>query len=230
MKHYFRIGRQNACTTKEAVTKRTLRETTLMNANSPIKKATVAILAAGALTLGAVGTTAFLSPENAAAVSAAKAVSVSTSQATAYHTQALQTLNSFYKPALQGQFPGLKGLTVEKSTRQDVIKAIGKPEMPGKDLFDVYHAEMGHPGYAISYKLNKIREMRYFGTNVERESNIGGITVKMLVQEWGAPHSSTVFKSGKVTQNKKIYIRGAYQLEFIFNNNMNLDHINLTQS
>jgi hypothetical protein len=48
-------------------------------------------------------------------------------------------LNSFYKPALQGQFPGLKGLTVEKSTRQDVIKAIGKPEMPGKDsdVFDV---------------------------------------------------------------------------------------------
>jgi hypothetical protein len=207
-----------------------MEETTLMNANSPIKKATVAILAAGALTLGVVGTTTFLSPINAAAVSVAKAVSVSTSQATDYHTQALQTLNSFYKPALQGQFPGLKGLTVEKSTRQVVIKAIGKPEMPGKDsdAFDVYHAEMGHPGYAISYKLNKIREMRYFGTNVERDSNIGGITVKMLVQEWGAPHSSTVFKSGKITQKKIIYIRGAYQLEFIFNNNTNLDHINLT--
>jgi hypothetical protein len=202
-----------------------------MIANNPIKKATVVLFTAGVLTLGVVGTTNFLSPVNAAVISTAKAGSVSTSQASEYHTMALQTLNSFYKPALKGQFPGLKGLTVEKSTRQDVIKAIGTPEMPGQDsdAFDVYGADMGNPGYAISYKLNKIREMRYFGTNVERQSNIGGITVQMLVQQWGAPHSSTVFKSGKITQKKIVYIRGAYQLEFIFNNNTNLDHINLTQ-
>lgn len=200
-----------------------------MKVYGPFKKASVAVWLSSALTLGVVGAPHFVSSVNAAATLAQTSYA-STEQATVSHTHALQTLNSFYKPALQGQFPGLKGLTVEKSTRKDVYKAIGKPEMPGKDsdAFDVYHAEMGHPGYAISYKLNKIREMRYFGTNVERDDNIGGITVKMLVQQWGAPKSSTVFKSGKTTQKKIIYIRGDYQLEFIFNNNTDLDHINLT--
>ncbi|MFC5404196.1 hypothetical protein ACFPOF_15740, partial [Cohnella soli] len=68
---------------------------------------------------------------------------------------ALETIMSFYKPALLGQFPGaVKGLTVGKSTRSDVDKLIGKADAPGKDAdaIDVYHAEMGHPGYAISYK------------------------------------------------------------------------------
>jgi hypothetical protein len=197
----------------------------LMSPNGKIKKVTFAIIAAGALTISAVETINQPSAVNAATA----APSVKSSTTADYHTQALQTLNSFYKPALQGEFPGLKGLTVGKSTRQDVIQAIGDPVMPGdhSDAFDVYHAEMGHPGYAISYKLNKIREMRYFGTNVERESNIGGITVKMLVQQWGAPHSSTVFKNGKITQKKIIYIRGSYQLEFIFNSSTDLDHINL---
>ncbi|MEC0329105.1 YjgB family protein [Paenibacillus macerans] len=189
-----------------------------------IKKATVAIMAVGALTLSAAGITNELLPAKAAAASA------SASSATSdYYKQALQTLNRFYKPALQGQFPGLEGLTLAKSTHEDVIKAIGEPEMPAKasNAFDFYHAEMGHPGYAISYKGNKIQEMRYFGTNVEREANIGGITVKMLVQQWGAPHSSTVFKTGSIEQKKIVYIRGAYQLEFIFNSSTNLDHINL---
>nr|WP_238358027.1 YjgB family protein [Cohnella zeiphila] len=183
-------------------------------------------MAVGALTLSTAGITNELLPAKAAAASAS-----ASSAASEYYKQALQTLNSFYKPALQGQFPGLGGLTLGKSTREDVVKAIGEPEMPSNasNAFDVYHAEMGHPGYAISYKQNKIQEMRYFGTNVEREANIGGITVKMLVQQWGAPHSSTVFKTGSVEQKKIVYIRGAYQLEFIFNSSTNLDHINLVK-
>ncbi|MEK0312325.1 YjgB family protein [Cohnella sp. 56] len=191
-----------------------------------IQKATVAIVAAGALTLGAAGIAGPFSSNPAAAAS------VSSSAASAYYKQALQTLNSFYKPALQGQFPRLEGLTLGESTREDVIKAIGEPETPARasGAFDVYHAEMGNPGYAISYKQNKIQEMRYFGTNVERQANIGGITVKMLVQQWGAPHSSTVFKNGSVNQKKIVYIRGAYRLEFIFNNSTDLDHINLVKN
>lgn len=145
--------------------------------------------------------------------------------------QALATLMSFYKPALQGQFPGsVKGLTIGKSTRGDVAKLIGKADEPGKDAdaFDVYHAEMGHPGYAISYKLNKVREMRYFGTNVERETNIGGITLKMLTQHWGKPTATTTIKNGKLVQQKVVYNRGNYVLSFIFNDSTHLDHINLT--
>lgn len=145
--------------------------------------------------------------------------------------QALATLMSFYKPALQGQFPGsVKGLTIGKSTRTDVAKLIGKAEDPGKDAddFDVYHASMGNPGYAIGYKLNKIREMRYFGTNVERETNIGGITLKMLKQHWYKPTSTTTIKNGKLVQQKVVYNRGDYVLSFIFNDATHLDHINLT--
>ncbi|WP_082562345.1 MULTISPECIES: DUF4309 domain-containing protein [unclassified Paenibacillus] len=78
-----------------------------------------------------------------------------------------------------------------------------------------------------TYNQNKIQELRYFGTNVERAANIGGITVKMLEQQWGASHSSTVIKTGNIEQKKIVYIRGAYQLEFIFNSSTNLDHINL---
>lgn len=70
--------------------------------------------------------------------------------------------------------------------------------------------------------------MRYFGTNVERQTNIGGISLAMLVHEWGAPNKSATFKTGKQTQKKVTYVRGSFQLEFIFNNPTDLDHINLT--
>lgn len=143
---------------------------------------------------------------------------------------ALKTLNSFYKPALKGQFPGaVSGLTVGKSTRQDVIDKIGEPPQPGKNAssFDVYGANMGNPGYAISYKSNKIQEMRYFGTNVERQTNIGGITMSMVKKHWYAPSSVSTFKNGKKTQTKLTYNRGDYKIEFIFNYSTDLDHINL---
>ena len=83
-------------------------------------------------------------------------------------------MQSFYKPATKGQFPDFNGFTVGVTTKDNVILAMGRAPEPGtdSDAFDVYHAEMGHPGYAISYKLNRIREMRYLGTNVERQSNM----------------------------------------------------------
>lgn len=142
----------------------------------------------------------------------------------------LKTLNSFYKPALKGQFPGVvSGLTVGKSTKQDVIQRIGEPTQPGKytSSFDIYGANMGNPGYAFSYKSNKIQEMRYFGTNVERHTNIGGITISMVKRNWYAPSSVDMFKNGKKTQTKLTYNRGDYKIEFIFNSSTDLDHINL---
>ncbi|MFD0669886.1 YjgB family protein [Cohnella sp. GCM10027633] len=145
---------------------------------------------------------------------------------------ALQTLNSFYKPALKGQFPGsVSGLTVGSSTRQDVVKQIGKPDEPAKDAdsFNVYAASMGNPGYAFNYKLNKIREIRYFGTNVERQNNIGGITKQMLFDNWGKPTSSTTITAGKKKQQKVVYVRGSFQLAFIFDSATSLNHINLTK-
>lgn len=195
-----------------------------MNVIQPVKYAIVILSAAGIVGLSSVGVNHALSPLQ-------QAEAASTASADNYASEhAIKTLNSFYKPALKGQFPGaVSGLTVGKSSKQDVYKAIGEPPMPGKDAdaFDVYGANMGNPGYAFSYKLNKIREMRYFGTNVERQTNIGGITMKMLKQNWFAPDATTTFNNGKTKQTKLTYNRGDYKLEFIFNSSTDLDHINL---
>ncbi|ASS67061.1 MULTISPECIES: YjgB family protein [Paenibacillus] len=183
------------------------------------KKTAFAVLAAGVL--ASAGSALPFSSAHAAASTAAVSA----------HDQAAAKLNSFYKPALKGQFPDFNSFTVGKTTRQTVVKTIGAPMVPMKDSdgFDVYTADMGHPGYAFNYKLGKIREMRYFGTNVERQTNIGSITVKLLVQQWGAPDASVIFKTGKTQQKKISYVRGDYQLDFIFNNINGTDcaHINL---
>lgn len=195
-----------------------------MNLKQPAKKAIVALTMAGVFGVSAIGVNHAVFPlQQAEAATAANAGDYAAEHA-------LKTLNSFYKPALKGQFPGaVSGLTIGKSTKQDVYKAIGEPSVAGKhaDAFDVYGANMGNPGYAFSYKLNKIREMRYFGTNVERQTNIGGITMKMLKQNWFAPDATTTFKTGKIKQTKLTYNRGDYKLEFIFNSSTELDHINL---
>lgn len=195
-----------------------------MNLKLPAKKAIVALTMAGVFGVSAIGVNHAVFPLQQA--EAAQAANTGDYAA----KQELKTLNSFYKPALKGQFPGaVSGLTIGKSTKQDVYKAIGEPSVPGKhaDAFNVYGANMGNPGYAFSYKLNKIREMRYFGTNVERQTNIDGITMKMLKQNWFAPDATTTFKTGKIKQTKLTYYRGDYKLEFIFNSSTQLDHMNL---
>ncbi|GAB6930111.1 hypothetical protein JCM10914A_40940 [Paenibacillus sp. JCM 10914] len=196
-----------------------------MASKRTIRHGVVALTTAGVVGLGAIGVPSVLAQQQLSAAPAPVA------KANDYAAEsALNTLMSFYKPALKGQFPGaVSGLTVGASTKQDVFKKIGEPSVPGKhaDDFDQYGANMGNPGYAFSYKLNKLREMRYFGTNVERQTNIGGITIKMLKQHWYAPTSQTTFKNGNSKQTKITYDRGAYKLEFIFNNSTDLDHINL---
>ncbi|CAI6040677.1 YjgB family protein [Cohnella sp. JJ-181] len=195
-----------------------------MNLYTSAKKTAVATVTAGMLALSVAGGI----PTYAAAAAAAPAAAPVDA-----HMKAFQTLMSFYKPALQGQFPNFHSFTIGSTTHDTVIKAIGEAESPAKDAdgFDVYHAEMGHPGYAINYKLGKIREMRYFGTNVERETNLGGISARMLFQHWGTPNESVLIKAGKTVQKKVTYVRGKYQLEFIFNNKsgLDLDHINLVK-
>lgn len=189
------------------------------------KKAVITFTMAGVVGLSAFGVNNIVFPVHQANAAATTSISNYASE------HAVNTLNSFYKPALKGQFPGaVSGLTIGQSTKQSVKQKIGEPTAPGKDsdAFDLYSAEMGNPGYAFSYKLNKIREMRYFGTNVERQTNIGGITMKMVKQNWFAPNSTSTFKNGKTTQTKLTYIRGNYKLEFIFNSSTDLDHINLS--
>lgn len=196
-----------------------------MKTKKSIQQLSLTIALTGVLAVGTLGATNGLSPvQTASAATTTTKVTASDSQ------MALKTLNSFYKPALKGQFPGnASQFTLGKSTRSEVVKAFGEPDvgMTDADGFDSYTATMGQPGYAFNYKLTKIREMRYFGTNVERQTNIGGITMKMLLKNWYTPSSKTTIKTGKVTQTKVTYIRGDYQLEFIFNSSTDLDHINL---
>jgi hypothetical protein len=193
-----------------------------------LKQSFLKITLAASLT-SAVGVGAVIVSPSLLPVSQAAAASASVTDT----EQALKTLNSFYKPALKGQFPdSVGGLTVGKSTRKDVYKSIGEPDQKGNnaDTFELYGANMGHPGYAFSYKLDKIREMRYFGTNIERQTNIGGITMNMLKKNWYAPNTTSTIKNGKVKQTKMTYLRGDYKLEFIFNSSTELDHINLLHS
>ncbi|WP_195574702.1 YjgB family protein [Paenibacillus sp. 1001270B_150601_E10] len=188
-------------------------------------KKVAGVVLSGAVVFGAYGIAGIATPAaNAAQSTAAKLTSEQ-------QKMALDTLMSFYKPALEGHFPtdsAVGSFVVGKTTRDEVLKAIGKAEQPRATAsgFDVYHAEMGHPGYALAYNdKNILQEIRYFGTNVERETNIGGMTMSMLKQHWFAPSSTNAISNTK--QIKWTYIRGDYKLEFIFNSTANLDHINL---
>ncbi|SFJ58475.1 protein of unknown function [Paenibacillus sp. UNC496MF] len=194
------------------------------------KNITAACLISGAAILGIVGITNSLTPAYA---------STQATISTAAPSKAPQTvnsfLNSFYKPALKGQFPEdigklTKGFTIGKTTRQEVIKIFGQGIQvgTGANAFDVYEGSMGQPGLSFSYKSDKLQEMRYFGTGMERQHNLGGITPNILMKQWGVPNSATTIKAGKTAQKKLVYIRGNYQLEFIFDNNTDLSHVNLT--
>ncbi|QJC53618.1 YjgB family protein [Paenibacillus albicereus] len=186
-----------------------------------VRKAALSVLAAAVVA----GFGASL-PQEAAHAAAKPAAAASASK------MAAEKLMAMYKPALQGQFPDFNGFAIGETTRQQVIDAIGKAPEPRKTAngFDVYHAEMGHPGYALRYDGdNVVAEMRYFGTNVERQTNIGGMTRDLLVQKWFMPQASTVFTSAGKQQKKLSYVRGDYQLDFIFNDvkGKDLDHVNL---
>ncbi|MDR0269507.1 YjgB family protein [Paenibacillus sp.] len=188
-----------------------------------VKKVWAAIAVAGVVGIGTALANSPVFPAHQVDAAAA-------SQGNYASEHALRTLMSFYKPAMKGQFPGaVDNLTVGKSTRKDVFKTIGDPELPRKNAndYDVYGANMGHPGYAFTYQSDKIHEIRYFGTNIERQTNIGGITMSMVKQHWFAPNSTTTIKNGKTKQTKLTYIRENYKVEFIFNNSTDLDHINL---
>lgn len=198
------------------------REDLQMKAITQMHKAGLALVFAGTAVLGTFGISA-VTPAPAA-------YAASTQQQTG---QAL--LNTFYKPALQGHFPAANGTSVDKfvvgkTTRSAVIQAYGKPTTPRSSAsgFDTYHAEMGTPGYAMSYNSsNVLKEIRYLGTQVERKQTIGSITMSVLKQNWYAPASTSTITTGGHKQTKLTYNRGGYKLEFVYNSPTDLDHINL---
>ncbi|QDH22991.1 YjgB family protein [Saccharibacillus brassicae] len=193
-----------------------------MNITTRARKTLIALSAASVVAIGSAGAAAQL-PLPAASAEQAPTASDS--------AMALQKLASFYKPALRGEFPGsASGFTVGKTTRSEVIDAFGSPDVTRTSVagFDSYTANMGNPGYAMSYTASGVlKEIRYFGTNVERQTNIGGMTTAMVKKTWYAPASTATIKNGTSIQTKLTYKRGEYKIEFIFNNSLELSHINL---
>ncbi|MFD1884757.1 YjgB family protein [Paenibacillus wenxiniae] len=190
-----------------------------------IRKVAIATTLTGVALAGTIGVSTAFTTQAAASAS---------SDAAYQHQLAVETLNGFYKPALQGKFPGdVNSFTIGKTKRSEVLNRFGPAEMPRSSAsgYDNYTANMGHPGYAFHYnKNNVLDEMRYFGTNVERQTNIGGITMKLLREKWYAPSSVATIGKGKSKQTKVTYMRGKYKLEFIFNSSTDLDHINLLKA
>lgn len=190
----------------------------------------LAIVVTGAATLGSFAATTAIVPSSSAYAAS--------SSATASQQQTGATLlNTFYKPALKGHFPQANGNPVDKlivgdTTRASAIAIYGKPTTSRTSAsgYDVYQAEMGTPGYALSYtSSNVLKEIRYLGTTVERKQTIGSITMSVLKKNWYAPSSTATITSGGTKQTKLTYNRGDYKLEFIYNSPTDLDHINLLQ-
>ncbi|MCA1063033.1 YjgB family protein [Rossellomorea sp. AcN35-11] len=148
--------------------------------------------------------------------------------------QANEILDELYNSSFTGEFPGVvEGLKLNKSTKEDVFNLLGQPTKDSTGDFDVYYANMGHPGYAFSYADDgTIKEIRYLGTNIQRQTNLGGITEAKLLHELGVPDSITPILDSR--ESKLLYTVGEYHLEFIIGNDPQVDtdqrtvtHVNL---
>ncbi|WPP40961.1 YjgB family protein [Paenibacillus hunanensis] len=198
-----------------------------MKFTSMMYKTGIALALTGVATVGSfAASTSLTSPS---------AYAASTSSTASQQMTGAALLNTFYKPALKGMLPSANGNPVDKfvvgkTTRGTVVATYGKPTTSRTTAsgYDIYHAEMGTPGYAMSYNsANVLKEIRYLGTQVERKQTIGSITMSVLKKTWYAPSSTSTMTTGGQKQTKLTYNRGDYKLEFIYNSPTDLDHINL---
>ncbi|MEK4067941.1 YjgB family protein [Peribacillus sp. FSL R5-0717] len=145
---------------------------------------------------------------------------------------ALTTLHEIYNKAFSGEMPyTAMGLKVNENTQKEVYETFGSPPEPGNtdETFDYYHAEMGHPGFAFAYNADKtISQIRYFGTNVERDHNLGSITPKVLGNQLGS--ADEIRHISSTNEINYIYKTGNYELQFIVGENQTVDHINLLEA
>ena len=145
---------------------------------------------------------------------------------------ALTTLHEIHNKAFSGEMPyTAKGLKINENTQKEVYETFGSPPGPGNtdETFDYYHAEMGHPGFAFAYNADKtISQIRYFGTNVERDHNLGSITPKVLGNQLGS--ADEIRHISSTNEINYIYKTGNYELQFIVGENQTVDHINLLEA
>ena len=145
---------------------------------------------------------------------------------------ALTTLHEIYNKAFSGEMPyTAMGLKINENTQKEVYETFGSPPEPGTtdETFDYYHAEMGQPGFAFAYNDDKtISQIRYFGTNVERDHNLGSITPKVLGNQLGS--ADEIRHISSTNEINYIYRTGNYELQFIVGENQTVDHINLLEA
>ncbi|WP_406621704.1 YjgB family protein [Bacillus atrophaeus] len=179
---------------------------------------TATVLTGSVLGLGMVS---FSAPAQAASQSAAASETT--------HPRAAEILNELYNTAFKGEMPqDIEGLKLNKSTQSDVYNKIGEPEKKADagDPFDLYSSNMGNPGYGFSYnKDNTISQIRYFGTGVERQQNLGGITPAVLSKQIGS--ADQILTVPHTHEIDYVYFTGDYELHFVIGSDQTADHVNL---
>ncbi|GKV68873.1 hypothetical protein NCCP2716_13710 [Sporosarcina sp. NCCP-2716] len=138
---------------------------------------------------------------------------------------AIDALNGLVADAKKGKVYRLSDkFYVGKTTQTDVYNEIGQPER--QDTFDRYTGSMGQASYDLRYDKNGLlTEARYLGTNVERQTNLGGITSEDIVKQLGQPGTKRPLPEMK--QVSFIYDIGNFQLQFVLNDKDTTDHVNL---
>jgi hypothetical protein len=139
---------------------------------------------------------------------------------------AIDTLNGLVRDAKEGKvYRPDQEFKVGKTVRNDIVQAIGEPEEKIGG-YDHYHGSMGNPSVAFKYDGKDVLvEARYFGTNVERQTNLGGITEEDLIEQLGKPADSRRIES---TGEKNIrYHLNDFELQFIIGKDGSVDHVNL---
>ncbi len=146
--------------------------------------------------------------------------------------EAAKTVDNLYDDAFQGEMPNLvNGLKINVNTKSDVHEKIGLPEEPANtaNAFDRYHGSMGQASYAFSYNENgTIAQIRYFGTNVERQLNLGGVTPAVLSEQIGSPRE--ILNVPDTNQFDYVYQTGDYSLHFVVGADQTVDHVNLVKT
>ena len=138
---------------------------------------------------------------------------------------ALDTLNELVEAGKEGKVYRLTDqFYIGKTTQTDVYNTIGQPER--QDTFDRYTGSMGRASYDLRYnKKGLLVEARYLGTNVERQTNLGGITTADLTEQLGQPDTKRQLAETK--QTNYIYKFDPYQIQFVLNEKDTVDHVNL---
>ncbi|AOH53384.1 hypothetical protein ABE28_003395 [Peribacillus muralis] len=189
------------------------------------KKPVTRMLSAAILTGSLLGAGASFSTEPVQAASTAE------DSSSLAKTHAITTLYEIYNKAFSGEMPyTATGLKINENAQKDVYNTFGSPPEPGNadETFDFYHAEMGHPGFAFAYSEDKIiSQIRYFGTNVERDHNLGSITPKVLGEQLGS--ADQIRHISSTDEINYIYKTGDYELQFIVGEDQTVNHVNLLE-